>query len=90
MNKVLFKSLLINISYKYYSIMDKDLIIELQLPREKIPSKPVTRFINENIKEPGVEITKILKFCIDIQGYKRNIFTYVVLVLLNLIVIQLL
>ena len=50
--------------------MDKDFITELRLPRIKIPPKPVTGFIKENTKEPGVEITEIVKFSIDIQGYK--------------------
>ena len=32
--------------------MNKDLIIKLQLPRVKIPFKPIIGFIKENIKEP--------------------------------------
>ena len=51
-NGVLFKPALINIGYKYYSIVNKDLITELRLPRVKIPPKPITGFIKENIKEP--------------------------------------
>ena len=51
-NKVLFKPALINTDYKYYSIVDKDLITELRLPRVKIPLKPITGFIKENTKEP--------------------------------------
>ena len=51
-NKVLFKLILINTGYKYYSIMDRDLIIELRLPCIKIPPKLITGFIKENIKEP--------------------------------------
>ena len=51
-NGVSFKPALINTDYKYYSIVDKDLITELQLPRVKIPPKPITGFIKENIKEP--------------------------------------
>ena len=51
-NRVLFKFTLINIGYKYYSIMDKDLITELRFPRVKIPFKPITGFIKENTKEP--------------------------------------
>ena len=51
-NGVLFKPALINTGYKYYFIVDKDFIIELQLPRVKIPPKPITGFIKENIKEP--------------------------------------
>ena len=51
-NRVSFKPTLINISYKYYSIVDKDLITELRLPRVKIPLKPITGFIKENTKEP--------------------------------------
>ena len=69
--------------------MDKNLVTELRLLRMKIPSKPLTGFIKENIKEPGVEITKIAKFFINIQGYKRNIFAYMVHVLLNLVIIRL-
>ena len=51
-NKVSFKPTLINTGYKYYSIVDKDLVIELRLPRVKIPPKPITGFIKENTKEP--------------------------------------
>ena len=51
-NKVLFKPILINTNYEYYSIVDKDLITELRLPRVKIPPKPITGFIKENTKEP--------------------------------------
>ena len=50
--KVLFKPALINIGYEYYSIMDKDFITELRLPRITIPPKPIIGFIKENIKEP--------------------------------------
>ena len=89
-NRVSFKLILINTGYEYYSIVDKNLIIELRLPRIKIPPKPIIGFIKENIKEPRVEITKITKFSIDIQGYKRNIFTYMVPVLLNPVIIRLL
>ena len=46
--------------------MDKDLITELRLPRVKILPEPITGFIKENIKEPWVEITEIVKFSIDI------------------------
>ena len=35
-NRVLFKHMLINIHYKYYSIMDKNLVIKLRLPCVKI------------------------------------------------------
>ena len=77
-NKVLFKPALINTGYKYYSIINKNLIMELRLPRIKIPPKPITGFIKENTKEPWVKITEIAKFSIDIQGYRRNIFAYVV------------
>ena len=83
-NEVLFKPVLINIGYKCYSIVDKDLITELRLPRIKIPLKLIIGFIKENIKEPWVEIIEIIKFSINIQGYRRNIFTYVVPILLNL------
>ena len=89
-NGVLFKSILINTGCEYYSIVDKDLIIKLWFPCVKIPPKPITGFVKENIKEPGVEITEIVKFFIDIQGYRRNIFTYVVFVLLNPVIIELL
>ena len=51
-NGVSFKPTLINIGYKCYFIMDKDLITELRLPRVKIPLKPIIRFIKENTKEP--------------------------------------
>ena len=51
-NRVLFKPMLINTGYEYYSIVDKDLITELRFPRVKIPPKPITGFIKENIKEP--------------------------------------
>ena len=65
-NKVLFKLMLINTGYKCYSIVDKDFITELRLPHIKIPLKPITSFIKENIKEPWVEITEIAKFSINI------------------------
>ena len=51
-NRVSFKPTLINTGYKCYSIVDKDLITELRLPRVKIPPKPITGFIKENTKEP--------------------------------------
>ena len=51
-NGISFKPALINTGYKYYSIVDKDLITELRLPRVKIPPKPITGFIKENTKEP--------------------------------------
>ena len=88
-NRVLFKLTLINTGYKYYSIMVKNLVTELRLPRIKILPKPIIGFVKENIKEPGVEITKIVKFSINIQGYRRNIFAYVVFILLNLVIIRL-
>ena len=50
-SKVLFKFTLINIGCKYYSIVNKDFITELRLPRVKIPPKPITGFIKENTKE---------------------------------------
>ena len=65
-NGVLFKFVLINTGYECYSIVDKDFIAELRLPRVKILSKPIIRFIKENIKEPLVKITEIAKFFIDI------------------------
>ena len=69
--------------------MDKNLITRLRLPRVKIPPKPITSFVKENTKEPGVEITEIVKFSIDIQGYRRNIFAYVVPALSNPVIIGL-
>ena len=50
-NKVLFKPTLINIGCECYSIVDKDFITELRLPRVKIPPKLITGFIKENTKE---------------------------------------
>ena len=58
--------MLINIGYECYSIIDKDLFTELQLPRVKIPPKPIIGFIKENTKELYMEITEIAKFSIDI------------------------
>ena len=88
-NGVSFKPTLIDINYECYSIVNKDFITELRLPRVKIPLKPIIGFNKENIKEPWVEITKITKFSIDIQGYKRNIFAYIVPTLLNPVIIGL-
>ena len=51
-NGVLFKPMLINTGCKCYSIVDKDFITELRLPRVKIPFKPITDFIKKNIEEP--------------------------------------
>ena len=51
-NGVLFKPVLINIGYKFYSIVDKDLVMELRFPRIKIPFKSIIGFIKENSKEP--------------------------------------
>ena len=65
-NGVSFKPMLININCKYYFIVDKNLIMELRLPRVKIPFKPIIRFIKENIKELWVEIIEIIKFFINI------------------------
>ena len=65
-NRVSFKLTLINTGYEYYSIVDKDLVTELWLPRVKIPLKPIIGFIKENIKESWVEIIEIVKFSIDI------------------------
>ena len=79
-----------NSGYKYYSIVNKNLVTELWFPRVKIPSKPVTGFIKENTKKPGVEITNIVKFSINIEGYRQNIFSYMVLTLSNLITMGLL
>ena len=87
-NRISFKLTLINIGCEYYSIMDKNLIIKLRFPRVKIPLKSIINFVKENTKEPGVEIIKIAKFSINIQGYRQNIFAYMVLILLNLIIIR--
>ena len=65
-NGVLFKPALIDTGCKCYSIVDKDFITELRLPRVKIPLKPIISFIKENTKEPWVEITEIVKFFINI------------------------
>ena len=65
-NRILFKPALINIGCKYYSIIDKNFVTELRLPRIKIPLKPITGFIKENTKELWVKITEIVKFFIDI------------------------
>ena len=88
-NKVSFKPLLINTNCKYYSIVNKDLIIKLRLPRIKIPPKPIIGFIKENTKEPWIEITEIAKFFINIQEYWRNIFAYIMATLSNPVIIRL-
>ena len=46
--------------------MNKDLITELLFPRVKILPKLIIGFIKENIKEPWVNITEIIKFFINI------------------------
>ena len=79
-NRVSFKPILINTGYEFYSIVNKSLITELRLPRVKILPKPITNLVKENIKEPWVEITEIIKFSIDIQGYWQNIFIYTMLI----------
>ena len=65
-NGVLFKPALIDIGCECYSIVDKDFVTELRLPRVKILLKPIIGFVKENIKELWVEITEIVKFFIDI------------------------
>ena len=65
-NVILFKFVLIDTSCECYSIVDKDFITELRFPCIKIPLKPITGFIKENIKESWMEITEIAKFFIDI------------------------
>ena len=65
-NRVLFKPILINIGYEYYSIVNQDFITELRLPRVKIPLKLIIGFIKENTKEPWVKIMEIVKLSIDI------------------------
>ena len=51
-NKVLFKPTLINTGYKYYSIVNKNLITKLRFPRVKILPKSIIGFVKENTKEP--------------------------------------
>ena len=53
-NGVSFKPALIDTGCECYSIVDKDLVTELWLPRVKIPPKPIIGFVKENIKEPWV------------------------------------
>ena len=65
-NSISFKPTWINTGCEYYSIVDKDLVTKLRFPRVKIPPKSITGFVKENTKEPGVKITKIVKFFIDI------------------------
>ena len=65
-NGVLFKPTLIDIGCECYSIMDKDLVTQLRFLRVKIPLKSIIDFVKENIQEPWVEITEIVKFFIDI------------------------
>ena len=89
-NRVLLKPVLISTCYKYYFIVYKDLVIDLQLPRVKIVLKPIISFVKENTKKPLVEIMEIIKFSIDFSVYKRNIFACVVLILLYLVIISLL
>ena len=50
-NGVLFKPALIDTGCECYSIVDKNLVTELRLPRVKIPPKPIINFIKENIKD---------------------------------------
>ena len=88
-NIVLFKPVLINTGCECYSIVNKDLITELRLPRVKISPKPIIRFIQENTKEPWVEITEIVKFFVKILGYRQNMFAYVMPVLSNPVIIRL-
>ena len=72
-NRILFKLTLINTGYEYYSIVNKDLITKLRLPRIKIPPKPITGFIKENIKEPWVEIIEIVVeiWCLTLYLFRR-------------------
>ena len=65
-NGVLFKPIFINTDYKYYSIVNKNFIINLWLLCVIILPKSITGFIKKNTKEPRVEITKIVKFLINI------------------------
>ena len=44
-NEVLLKFVLIDIGYKYYFIVDKNLVTKLRLLRVKIPLKPITGFV---------------------------------------------
>ena len=68
-HKVLYKLIFINTGCKYFSIVNKNLIMELQLPRIKIPLKSIISFIKENTKKHWMEIMKIMKFSIHTQGY---------------------
>ena len=65
-NRVLLKSVLIDIGCEYYSIVDKDFVAELRFLYVKILPKPITGFVKENTKETWVKITEIAKFFIDI------------------------
>ena len=51
-NRVSFKPALINTDCQCYSIVNKNLITELRLPRVKIPPKPIIGFIKKNTKKP--------------------------------------
>ena len=44
--------MLIDIGCECYSIVNKDFITELRLPRVKIPPKLIIGFVKENTKEP--------------------------------------
>ena len=59
-NGVLFKPTLIDTGCECYSIVDKDLVIELRFPRVKILLKPIIGFVKENTKELWVKIIKII------------------------------
>ena len=87
-NGILFKLMLINTGCECYSIVCKNLITELRLPRVKIPPKPIIGFIRENPKEPWVEITEIAKFSTNISIYRWNIFAYVGPTLWNPVIIR--
>ena len=41
-------------------------MMELQLPRVKMPLKLIISFVKKNTREPWVEITEIAKFFIEI------------------------
>ena len=58
-NGVLFKPILVNTGYKCYSIVDKNLITELRLPRIKILLKLITGFIRKILSNLGWKLRKL-------------------------------
>ena len=57
--RVLFKPTLINTGYNYYSIVNKNLITKLRLPRIKILLKPIIGFVKKILKKPGWKLQKL-------------------------------